>query len=387
MKPSAARRRVAIVASYAPSLTLFRGPLIRAILARGHAVLCVAPDLDQATEQALTRWGAECRTLPLSRTGLSPIADLATLRALRALFREWKPDTVMGYTAKPAIYASLAARAVGVAHIVPMITGLGYAYLAGGGMKRALVRQVMTRLYARALAASTGVVFHNRDDARVLQDLGAVPSRLPVTISRGSGIDLQRFGAEPMPPTDDGLTFLMIARLVRYKGVAEYCEAAEQLKARGARARWLLVGPEETGPAGYPVEALERDGAAVCYLGPQQDVRPALRQAHVYVLPSYGEGMPRTVLEALATGRPVITCDTRGCRETVQPGVNGTLIPVGDAAALVEAMAAFLDAPERIAEMGRASRSIAEAEFDVEAVNATMLEALGLDRAPAPQAE
>jgi glycosyltransferase involved in cell wall biosynthesis len=379
LSPDPASRRVAFVASYAPSLTLFRGPLIREIVARGHSLLCAAPDFDEATRGRLERWGAETDTIPLARTGLNPLSDIATLRALTRLFRLWRPDVVMGYTPKPAIYSVLAARKAGVAKVVPMVTGLGYAFLEGGGVKGALVRRITTWLYARALAASDGVIFHNRDDAQVLIDLGIVPAGLPVTVVRGSGVDLDHYKAEPLPSLDDGITFLMIARLVRYKGVAEYCEAARRIRERGLKARWLLVGPPETGPSGFPVSELERYAEAVTYLGPSDDVRDALRRCHVYVLPSYGEGMPRTVLEALATGRPVITTDTRGCRETVHEGVNGTLVPIRDAEALADAMGRFIERPELIAAMAGESRKLAEAEFDVVRVNAAMLEALGLD--------
>lgn len=371
--------RIAFVASFAPSLTLFRGRLIQEILARGHSILCAAPDFDQATEDTLRDWGAETRTVPMSRTGLNPLRDIETLRALAGLFREWKADVVMGYTPKPAIYASLAARKAGVEHISPMVTGLGYAFLEGGGGKAALVRFIMSRLYARAFRASNGVIFHNADDARVLIDLGIVPADLPVTTVRGSGVDLDRFKPAPLPPSDDGVNFLMIARLVRYKGVAEYCEAARMLRSEGIQARFLLVGPAETGPSGFPAEEVESYSDAVTWLGPRDDVRASIGQAHVYVLPSYGEGMPRTVLEAMAMARPVITTQTRGCRETVHEGVNGTLVPIRDAAALADAMREMAAHPERIETMGQASRKLAEAEFDVVDVNAAMLKALGLE--------
>lgn len=375
--------RVAFVASYAPSLPLFRGALIREIVARGHPMLCAAPDFDAATQGQLRGWGAETRSIPLARTGLNPLGDIAAFRALVRLFREWRPDTVMGYTPKPAVYASLAARKAGASRVVPMVTGLGYVYLEGGGAKGALIRTLMNRLYARAFRASHGVIFHNADDARVLSGHGVMPSGLPVTVVRGSGVDLAHFAPRPLPPLDGGVTFLMIARLARYKGVAEYCEAARILRREGDNARFLLVGPPESGPSGFPADELAARGGAVEWLGPRDDVREAIARSHVYVLPSYGEGMPRTVLEALATGRPVVTTDTRGCRETVREGVNGVLVPIRDAAALANAMRNMLEAPERLEAMGAESRKLAEAEFDVARVNAAMLKALGLD-APAP---
>lgn len=379
MTPANVPRRVAIVASFAPSLILFRGSLIREIIARGHAIVCVAPDFDQETETQLRNWGAETQMVPMARTGLNPLADMETLRALTRLFREWRPDVVMGYTPKPAIYASLAAHRAGASRIVPMVTGLGYAFLEGGGLKAAAVRQIMTRLYRRAFRVSHGVIFHNADDAAVLTGLNILPADMAVTIVRGSGVDLTHFAPRPLPSLEGGVTFLMIARLVRYKGVAEYCEAARMLKREGSNARFLLVGPAESGPSGFPVAELESYGDAITWLGPRDDVRTAIEDAHVYVLPSYGEGMPRTVLEAMAMGRAIITTDTRGCRETVREGVNGRLVPIQNAAALADAMRAMIAHPERLPVMAGESRRLAEAEFDVVRVNADMLKALGLD--------
>jgi len=284
----------------------------------------------------------------------------------------------MGYTAKPAIYGALAAQRCGVAHIVPMVTGLGYAFLEGGGAKHALIRRIMTALYARAFRASHGVIFHNSDDAQVLKDAGILPEELAITVSRGSGVDLTHYACEPVPAVTDGVTFLMIARLVRYKGVAEYCEAARLLRDKDLNARCLLVGPAESGPAGFPAEELENYADVITYLGPSDDVRAHIRGVHVYVLPSYGEGMPRTVLEALALGRPVITTNARGCRETVTEGVNGYLVPIRNAPALADAMERFITQPACIPGMAAQGRKLAEAEFDVAHVNKTMLKALGL---------
>ena len=374
-------KRVALVASHAPSLLLFRRPLIEAIGARGHEVLALAPDIAPGTKAALEDLGATPVEIPLSRTGLNPIADLATLNALTGLFRKHRPDVVMGYTPKPSIYASLAAARANVPRIVPMVTGLGYAFLDGGGVKAGLIRRLTTALYARAFAASHCAIFHNADDRAVLAKAGCLPGSLPTVVVSGSGVDLDYFAARPMPPLERELTFLMIARLVRYKGIAEYCAAAEMVKSQRPDTRFLLAGPEETGPAGFPISELKTGASAVDYLGPVDDVRPLLAQAHIYVLPSYGEGMPRTVLEALATARPIITTDARGCRETVVAGKNGMLVAPQSAGALAEAMSAMADRADALAAMGRESRRLAETTFDVTKVNAAMLEALGLSGA------
>ncbi len=375
-------KRIAIVASYAPSLLLFRGGLIGDMLARGHRVICFAPDFDDETRQAVHALGAECQDYPLARTGLNPLADLKAQRALVRAFRAIRPHVVMGYTAKPAIYASLAAARIGVEHIVPMITGLGYAFLEGQGRKAAIVQRLLKRLYRKALRRSHAVIFHNKDDYRVLADMRVIAPTLPVHIVNGSGVDLERFATMPLPPLTDGngLVFLMIARLVRYKGIFEFVDAARAVKAKAPAARFVIVGPEESGPAGFPVEQLREYEDVVEYLGSHVDVRPALGKCHVYVLPSYGEGMPRTVLEALAVGRPVITTNARGCRETVDERVNGCLVPIGDARALAEAMESFLHRPDLIPAMARASRQKAERVFDERLVNRMMLQVLGLQQ-------
>lgn len=373
------RRRVILVASHAPSLPLFRGDLIRAIAGHGHEVLCLAPDYDSTTEAEVQRLGAATGHYRLERTGLSPRADLASLRALTAAITDWRADVVCGYTPKPAVYASLAAHRAGVARIVPMITGLGYAFNSGGSLKARAVRQIALMLYARAFARCHGVIFHNADDAALLQQAGALPPAVPGFVVGGSGVDLERFHALPFPPPSEGIVFLMIARLVRYKGVVEFCEAARALKARSARARFILAGPPETGPAGVPLDIVQGYADAVDYVGPQTDVHGLLARCHVYVLPSHGEGLPRTVLEAMAVGRPVITTTARGCRDTVVDGVNGRLVPVGDSEALSEAMRTMLMRPDLLPGMAAASRRMVTERFDVRLVTGQMLAALGLN--------
>lgn len=372
-------KRLALAASYAPSLINFRLPLIEAALAAGHDVLCLAPDFTDAIRAALAARGCVCRGYPIARTGLNPLADAATVRALTAAFRDWRPDVVMGYTPKAAIYSAIAAQRAGVERIVPMVTGLGYAFLEEGGLKQRLIRLISEQLYRVAFRCSSAVIFHNRDDLAVLAGRGLLPAMLPTHVVSGSGVDLEHFGPMPLPDLAEGVRFLMIARLVRYKGIEEYCKAARIVKRDGVRARFLLVGPEESGPAGFSRDAIAAYADAVDYLGPQDDVRAQLAQCHIYVLPSYGEGMPRTVLEALATGRPVITTDTRGCRETVEPDINGVLVPVGDAVALARAMQGLLRRPDRIPAMASASRRLAEARFSAKKVAAETLAALGLE--------
>ena len=373
-------KKVAIVASDAPSLINFRGLLIGEICDGGHEVHCFAPEFDRNTTHELRTLGASTITYPLNPKGAGPIRDLKTLRSLTSIFKNLKPDVVMGYTTKPAIYSTIAANRAGVALVVPMMTGLGYAFLEGGGRNSLRIRKNTEFLYKRALKRASSVIFHNRDDYEHLYSLGIISKSLPVHIVRGSGVDLDQFQVSPIPSMAKELTFLMIARLANYKGVREYCMAAAVIKREYPNTRWLLAGPEETGPSGLPVEALGEFGGAVEYLGPQSDVQSLYAQSHVYVLPSYGEGMPRTVLEAMASGRPIITTDARGCRDTVDEVVNGRLVPIRDWQALADAMEFFIKHPDLIASMGHSSRQKVERRFDVRQVNSDMMRILGLSR-------
>lgn len=373
-----APQRLAIVASFAPSLLNFRFRLLKDIRAAGHEVLCLAPDYDRETVAALEAAGLHTATVKLERTGLNPLADVTTVKELKAAFRAFRPDVVSGYTPKAAIYSAIAGRAAGVTRRVPMITGLGYAFLKSSNPKIVAVRQVTKMLYRRAFRAATGAIFQNNDDLAALTQLNLLPAGLPITVVGGSGIDIDQFAATPLPPIGDATTFLLIARLVRYKGIFEYCEAARLLRAQGSQARFLLIGPTEGGPAGFSAAELDHYRDDVTYLGARDDVRPFLKDCHVYVLPSYGEGMPRTVLEALAIGRPIVTTNANGCRDTVDEGVNGFMVPVGDAKALAAAMGRFIAEPGLLQPMAEASRRKAERMFDVTVVNRATRAALGL---------
>lgn len=377
LRPSqAGPKRIALIASFAPSLMTFRSSLIRQLVRQGHEVTCLAPDFDPETRESVASLGARTMDYPLERRGSNPMADLKSLNALRTGLRAITPDVVMGYTPKPAIYGSIAAGMARVPRIVPMITGLGYAFLGNAARDRA-IRLVTSRLYRRAFKASHAVVFHNSDDRDQLSRSRILPAGKPTYVVGGSGVDLGAFVEQPLPVIGDGLTFLMIARLLRYKGVVEYCEAARRVKALAPGARFLLIGPAESGPAGLGADDIAGWNDCVTYLGPQSDVRPFLAQCHVFVLPSHdGEGLPRTVLEALATGRPIITTNTRGCRETVDERVNGCLVAPGGSAELAEAMMSYLRRPDLIPAMARASRVKAERRFSVDIVNRQMIDAL-----------
>jgi glycosyltransferase involved in cell wall biosynthesis len=370
------RQKVVLLGSYAPSLINFRGPLIAAMVARGHQVHALAPDIDDDTAARLRALGAEPVTVPLGRTSLDPRGAVATRRALTSLLRRIAPDVVIAYTIKPIVLGAAAARAAGVPRFVALVTGLGYAFSGGLHPKKLLIRAAAAWMYRRAFRRAHFAVFQNEDDRRDFRRMGILPRSLPTGLVAGSGVDTDHYSERPQPA---GLGFLMISRFLRDKGVREYGEAAVRLKRDHPEvdvrlAGWLDESPDAVSQA--EIEALAAGGVEM--LGKLDDVRPALAQCNVYVLPSYREGTPRSVLEAMATARAIVTTDAPGCRETVTQGENGYLVPPKDGDALFEAMRRFVGRPELAATMGRASRRIAEDRFDVHKVNEALMRYAGL---------
>lgn len=372
--------RVLVVGGLARSLTNFRGPLLDCLRERGHTVLAAAPEDDEtpAVRRELEAKGIALHAIPMARGGTNPLRDLATLRALRRLIREQRPTVVIAYTAKPVIYAGMAVRGCGDVRFFPMITGLGYAFTEGRGLRRRVLQWVVRGLYRRGLARAAAVIFQNPDDQALFHERGLVPQSADSVRVYGSGVDTQRFLHRPLP---DAPVFLMLSRLLADKGVREYAEAARRVRAEAPEARCLLAGALDPNPSAIGTEELAHweDEGAVEYLGPLDDVRSALAECRCYVLPSYREGTPRSVLEAMATGRPVITTDVPGCRETVEHGVNGWLVPPRDSTALAEAMLAMTRAPgDEVERMAEASLRLVSEHFDVRRVNEAILDATGL---------
>lgn len=373
-------KRVLIVGSLPSSLINFRGKLIRSLLERNLDVHVAAPGLskDDKVVSWLRREGAVCHDIELSRTGLSVRADLTTLFGLFKLCRSIKPDVFLGYTIKPVIWGLLAARLALVPYRVALITGLGYAFTGKAKGKRAVIQRIARQLYAIALRQANLIFFQNPDDPNDMASQGILPAHVSIRVLNGSGVDLAQF--MPVSFTEGPPQFLLIARLLGDKGVREYAQAAELLAPKWPGVGFHIVGGLDPNPDGldlWEIEEWVRVGN-ITWHGALDDVRPALAAAHVYVLPSYREGTPRTVLEAMATGRAIITTDAPGCRETVEEGVNGFLVPVRDSASLAAAMEKFIIELELIDRMGKNSRRIVTEKYDVDKVNAVMIDAMGL---------
>lgn len=351
--------------------------MMRAMVKAGHEVVGFAPGEDPTVIANLSAIGVGYRAIPLGRTGLNPMEDFRSLWAIMSALKEIRPDLLLSYTIKPTIYGSLAAARVGVPHRHAMITGLGSA-LMGEGFKMKCVAVLTKWLYRHGLAKNEGVFFQNPDDRAFFERNKLLSPGCRITLINGSGVDLEQFPYAPQPTGP--LTFLMVARLTREKGVREFVEAARLLKALYPGVRCQLLGPFDSNPTAISqdqVAAWVREGI-VQYLGTTKNMCPILAGAQVMVLPSYGEGTPRSVLEAMATGRAVVTTLVPGCKETVIDGQTGFLVPPKDPVALAEAMGRFQLDPTLAQKMGTAARTYAEDKYDVNKVNEVIMKALGL---------
>ena len=371
---------VLVVGGFSRSLINFRGHLLQSMAAAGHEVHAAAPGLlaDQTTASGLRAIGVTPHDVAIQRVGLNPLKDLGALASLLRLMREVGPDAVLAYTAKPVIWSMLAGALTGIPKRFALITGAGYAFGSATSGKRALISKIARSLYRYGLACASQVFFQNRDDAALFADLRLVPKSTPTAIFAGSGIDIERFMPQPLPA--EPLSFLLIARLLGDKGIREYFSAAQMVSAVHPEVRFALVGPPDESPDGISRRELDAmlSRSIVQWHGETDDVRPFIAASHVYVLPSYREGTPRTVLEAMALGRAVITTDAPGCRETVVDGVNGFLVETQSAEAVARAMLRFIEAPELVDRMGREARRIAEERYDVRIVSRKMMDAMGL---------
>ncbi|GAB7024503.1 glycosyltransferase family 4 protein [Salidesulfovibrio brasiliensis] len=369
--------KIALFGGYAPSLINFRGPLIRAMLDRGHDVVALAPPHSPSPGPELEAMGAQYREVPLNRRGLNPLNDLASLFSIKRILQDIRPDALLSYTIKPVVYGSLAAKMAGVPNSYSMITGLGYAFVEDRGLRRRVLFNLVRGLYAAGLRSNRAVLFQNPDDLDFFSRLGVIPAGAETVITNGSGVDLDHYAFSE--PPDGPPVFLCLSRLIRSKGVGLFADAAMRLKKRHPEAVFRIAGAMEDGADGVTADEIrdwKRDGA-VEILDPVEDVRPLLAGCTAYVLPTYyREGVPRSILEALSTGRAIITTDAPGCRLTVAED-NGLLVPPRDADALESAMETLITDPEKTRPMGLASRRLAEDRFDVNRVNQIILETMG----------
>lgn len=367
--------KVIILAGYAQSLLNFRGDLIKAMIAAGHDVTAIAPENDYKTQ--IEEIGAKFIQISFNRAGVNPLNDLKLSSDLKKIIVKEEADVFFGYTIKPVIYGSLAAKRAGIQNRYAMITGLGSTFI-GSGFKNSVLKIISKILYKYSLKSCSKVIFQNGDDLSDFTSMGILKKE-KCEIVNGSGVNMDKYEKSPVPQKP---VFLLVARLLRDKGIFEYLEAAELVKKARPEAEFHLVGPFDTNPTSLKQEDLQKyiDNGTIIYHGSTDDVRPFIKACSVYVLPSYREGTPRTVLEAMAMGRAVITSDAPGCRQTVKDGVTGLLTPVRNTQLLAEKMFWMIKNPESRVLMGEAGYEYCLAKYEVGKVNEVMLSIMGLNK-------
>lgn len=357
-----------------------RRELLECVRAHGHDVTVVAPGDEREMSGALASIGARFRRWDVHRTGIDPISDLRSALRLYTILRDEQPDVVFLYQIKAVLLGPWTAWLARVRRVVTLVNGLGSVF-DERGFGSTWKAEIARRAYALSLRGVDTIVFQNPDDPEYLRSRSLLPPTAAWSMVLGSGVDLSRFRPRTTLPRRP--CFTLISRLLVSKGIHDFVEAARRLRAEHDGLRFRLVGQLEH--ANHPdavrrdeIEQWVREGV-IEYNGFTDDIPSVLADTTVFVLPSYyREGVPRTNLEALAMGLPVVTCDSVGCRETVHDGVNGFLVPPRDPTTLTERLARYIRDPNLSLEHGRASRDLAERVFAADKINAQMLDALGL---------
>jgi glycosyltransferase involved in cell wall biosynthesis len=359
--------RALIAANSTWNIKNFRVPLIKGLIRAGHQVVTLTPDAEGIDVGGVPVRHRQCA---MKRSSIGPLGELAALNRLFWTIRDEHPDIFLGFTIKPNIYGCTVSRLLRISSI-PNVSGLGSAFLGSS-----LLEVIAIAMYRFAFSRSKAVFFQNRDDRALFVERRVVRPE-QCTIVPGSGIDLERFAPAELPAAN---RFVMIARLLGDKGVREYVDAARLVKARVRDARFTLVGQlDEANPSAIGEDELNRWVAegVIDYRGFTRDVRPLIRESAAVVLPSYREGLPRTLLEAAAMARPLIGTDVPGCREVVREGETGFLCDPRSADSLAAAMTRFIATPhEERVRMGARSRDMAEEEFDQALVVAAYLNSI-----------
>ncbi len=343
-----------------------RLPIALAASRAGYDVHIATGITDRLAE--MQAYGLKVHPLPLVRGGVGVLNAAHTALSLLHIVRSVRPDVMHLVTIKPVLLGGLVARWLKVPALVSAVSGLGYVFMAQGLLANFRL-QLVRLVYAWALGHKKQmVIFQNPDDRGALQDATSLPTR-KTTLIRGSGVDLHQYTVLPVPT---GIPVVLFpARLLADKGAFEFVAAAQQLKATGLAARFVMVGLiDSANPTSLTQTQIDNwvaEGVVECW-GHRADMPAVLASATLVVLPSYREGLPKVLLEAAACGRPVVTTDVPGCRDAIEPGQTGVLVPVRNSSKLAEAIAALLLNPGQSAAMGKAGRDLAEREFDVQAV-------------------
>ncbi len=370
-----------IIASYPKSIFKFRGDLIKLLLKKGFEVHIATPiNNEESNDQDLINLrelNVRIHRYSLNRRGINILEDLFSIFQLGYIFLKVSPNFVLAYTIKPVIYGMIMSFLTRVPNRISLITGLGISFTNIEDKQNFYTRKIIRFLYKVSLNLSTKNIFQNKDDKKLFQKLKIIRNIENNYVINGSGVNLSFFQKTNIPKD---LTFLFIGRFLKSKGLIEYIEAAKAIKSEFQEVKFFIAGSIENGFDAVSLEYLNpliKDGI-IENLGYINDVRSAIKNSSVYVLPSYREGTPRSVLEAMAMARPIITTDAPGCRETVINGFNGFKVKVRSTKELVDAMKFFKNNPKSIKEMGNNSLEIVKERYDVRIINKKMLDYMGI---------
>jgi glycosyltransferase involved in cell wall biosynthesis len=372
------KKKILIVASAPKSLINFRGDLIKDLITNNFEVYTAAPHLTQQIKDELINIGAHPVNFDLQRTNLNPIADYRSIKFLKKIIKENKIDLVFPYTIKPVIYGSFAANSLHVPTI-SLITGLGYTF-SGQSLKSRTLQKVTQFLYKQGLKNNVFTFFQNKDDYNLFVKKGIIRKNHPYDVVSGSGVNLTKFEYRENLKNNNIITFVFVARLIEEKGIYLFIEAAKQLKQKYSNAYFkVLGGVEHNSPSGIDKKILEieRKRGTIIFNGYSEDMVKDLSESDVFVLPTYyREGIPRSILEALSIGMPIITTNTPGCKETIigEENKNGILIEPKSLEDLTKAMEFFIKSPKMVFQMGIRSRRYAEERFDVKIINKVLID-------------
>lgn len=349
-----------------------RLPIAQAAARHGYTVHVATGDIKTEERRILDREGFDYHALPLSRRGMNPLKELATVWALYRLFRQLRPQIVHLVTMKPVLYGGVTARLARVPAVVQALSGLGYLFLGHHSARRQALRLALRPAYQRALGHPRArVIFQNPDDQALFVDRGLVRQDKARMI-KGSGVDPDTFSpVQPSPELPEQPIVMLAARMLWDKGVGEFVDAAKLLKQKGVHARFVLAGGSDPGnPSAVSEDTLRQwhNEGTVEWWGHQTNMHKALSQAHIMCLPSYREGLPKVLIEAAACALPLVSTDVPGCREITRGGVNGRLVPPRDASALAVVLEELIDQPELCRRFGEAGRELVLREFTIDHV-------------------
>ncbi|WP_149496494.1 glycosyltransferase family 4 protein [Roseiconus lacunae] len=375
-------KHVVIVCDLLSTFLRFRLPVALRLVSLGHHVTLITSDADCDDERLamLSAQGLSVELIRMDRTGMNPFKDASYARRLRKAFLRLRPNRILAYQAKCATWSAIAARSVKGCKVAILFPGLGYLFAPSHGMRAKLVKLAARQLCRFAYSSVDIAIFQNDEDRETLANCGIGLHGATIHRVNGSGVDLEQFPYSECP--GNPIRFCMATRLLADKGIPEFVEAARHLKSKfGERVQFTIAGKYDRAPSAIRESEMDlwvKEGI-IDYVGLVDDMQGFLKAASVFVLPSYYmEGTPRSILEALASGRAVIATDQRGCRETVDDEINGFLVPVRNADALAGAMERFVESPGLLSSMGKESRRLAESKYDVEIVARQMTDALEL---------